>query len=294
MAERDPQHHKHHWRGGRPSKRASEPGRSCAQYLSRPSRYHKHEYRDATDRTCHPLGGSRAAVSASPGSLTFNYEAGSLRPPQAQSVQVSSTGGSAQFTTASTGLNGAPDFLTVDTASGITPGSVSVRLNAATLATLASGEYQGACTIFSPGFSGGSQRVTVTLVVTPPGPKITALVSSASLAQGPVSPGEMVTLFGSGMAGATVTFNGYPAPLIYAGAGQINAVVPYEVAGAGVARGLLKNDQADSPRREGRGAFRSVQVLTAMAGKRPGELKRGLQEVGRCNPSRVTYRKDPA
>jgi uncharacterized protein (TIGR03437 family) len=34
------------------------------------------------------------------------------------------------------------------------------------------------------------------------------------------------------LANVTITFNGYPAPILYAGAGQINAIVPYELAGA--------------------------------------------------------------
>ena len=192
--------------------------------------------------------GPALPVSTNPTALTFNYETGSPTTPQPQSVQVSSTGGSAQFTAAASGLNGAPDFLTVDSISGNTPATLSVRLNAASLATLATGEYQGAVTIFSPGFSGGSQMVKVTLIVTPPAPKVAALVSSASLSPGPVSPGEMVTIFGSGMAGATVAFDGYPAPLIYVGDGQINAVVPYEIAGSSITNvAVLRNGITSAP-----------------------------------------------
>ncbi len=64
-----------------------------------------------------------------------------------------------------------------------------------------------------------------------------------------IAPGELVTLYGATIAQAaqisastsfptqagavTLTFNGIPAPLLYAGANQINAQVPFEVAGAG-------------------------------------------------------------
>jgi hypothetical protein len=67
---------------------------------------------------------------------------------------------------------------------------------------------------------------------------------------GPVAPGQLITLYGAGLGpapgiassisgpgpaatslgGVTVTFDGVPAPLAYAGANQINASVPFEVA----------------------------------------------------------------
>jgi uncharacterized protein (TIGR03437 family) len=75
-----------------------------------------------------------------------------------------------------------------------------------------------------------------------------------------VSPGEMVVLYGVGMgpaaletlqvdgstglletsvAGTTVWFNGTPAPVIYTSAGQIAAIVPYDVASAAAAQILV-------------------------------------------------------
>jgi uncharacterized protein (TIGR03437 family) len=84
-------------------------------------------------------------------------------------------------------------------------------------------------------------------------PNLTAagMVNAASFASGPVSPGEIVSLFGSGLGpptpaslvmtnprlvansleGVHVFFDGVPAPLLYASADQVNAVVPYSVAG---------------------------------------------------------------
>jgi uncharacterized protein (TIGR03437 family) len=45
-----------------------------------------------------------------------------------------------------------------------------------------------------------------------------------------VAPGEIVMLVGSGFpADPQVTFDGYPAPILYADTNQINAVVPFEV-----------------------------------------------------------------
>ena len=54
------------------------------------------------------------------------------------------------------------------------------------------------------------------------------IVNAASLLAGPISPGEIVTIFGgAGLSGTTdVQFNGVHAPILYAGPGQVNAVVP--------------------------------------------------------------------
>jgi uncharacterized protein (TIGR03437 family) len=95
--------------------------------------------------------------------------------------------------------------------------------------------------------------VTITQPATAAAPlaPIRAVVNAASYISGPISPGEMVTLFGAGIGPATaayaivdpstgklattiggvqVLFNGIPAPMIYAGSTQISAVVPYEMA----------------------------------------------------------------
>jgi uncharacterized protein (TIGR03437 family) len=77
------------------------------------------------------------------------------------------------------------------------------------------------------------------------------IVNAASYAGGRISPGEIVTIFGffpgpatlvtlqldsrgyvsTNLGGEQVLFDGVPAPMIYAVAGQVSAVVPYEVSG---------------------------------------------------------------
>ena len=84
------------------------------------------------------------------------------------------------------------------------------------------------------------------------GPLISAagVTNAASYASGTVAPGEMVTIFGSGLGppsllglqttsdrqyltkelgGTRVLFNGIAAPMIYTVSGQVSAVVPYSV-----------------------------------------------------------------
>jgi uncharacterized protein (TIGR03437 family) len=80
-------------------------------------------------------------------------------------------------------------------------------------------------------------------------PTVTA-VNAASLAAGAIAPGEILTIYGSGigpqqgaagvfsasgllanlLGGAEVLFDGLPAPLFYAQAGQINVQAPYTIA----------------------------------------------------------------
>jgi uncharacterized protein (TIGR03437 family) len=84
-----------------------------------------------------------------------------------------------------------------------------------------------------------------------PQPVISSVTSAASYDATAVSPGEIVAVFGQGLGPASFTglqvnsngtlsnsiggvqvfFNGYAAPMIYALAGQLGAIVPYEVAG---------------------------------------------------------------
>jgi uncharacterized protein (TIGR03437 family) len=81
--------------------------------------------------------------------------------------------------------------------------------------------------------------------------KAANVVDAASYQGGAVAPGEIVTVFGANfgpanlalsqldasgkfpasVGGVQVLFDGVPAPLIYAEAGQVSAVVPFEVAG---------------------------------------------------------------
>jgi len=100
----------------------------------------------------------------------------------------------------------------------------------------------------------GSQSFVVTQQAVPvPVPQVTGVTSAASFTVGPVSPGDIVSVFGSNLGpaapgvgmqlnasgtalttslgGTQVFFDSVAAALTYAGTEQINAIVPYEVAG---------------------------------------------------------------
>jgi uncharacterized protein (TIGR03437 family) len=99
----------------------------------------------------------------------------------------------------------------------------------------------------------GNNRIRVLTPAGAPGPTptIMSVVNAASYNGGPISPGEMVTIFGSGIGPATpayattdpstgrlatmiggvqVLFSGIAAPVIYASNSQVSAVAPYEMA----------------------------------------------------------------
>lgn len=75
-----------------------------------------------------------------------------------------------------------------------------------------------------------------------------AVLNAASLLPGPIAPGEILTLVGAAigpstpqlpsgsatatdLAGVSVQFGGVPAPLLFAGPGQINLIAPFGIAG---------------------------------------------------------------
>ena len=79
---------------------------------------------------------------------------------------------------------------------------------------------------------------------------IGAVVNAASEAGGPVAPGEIVAIYGSGFGttqATTVSFNGISAPVIYSTPYQLAAVVPYEVTGTNAAVTVSSQGQFSLP-----------------------------------------------
>jgi uncharacterized protein (TIGR03437 family) len=106
----------------------------------------------------------------------------------------------------------------------------------------------------------------------PPPPAVSAIVNGASFQAG-ISPGSIVSIFGnylgpgnpaggyastsqgnpnqvyysSFIGNSKVSFNGYLAPILYASAGQVNVVVPYEVAGQTSVQMVVSHDLVSGP-----------------------------------------------
>jgi uncharacterized protein (TIGR03437 family) len=192
---------------------------------------------------------SQPGVTVSPGSLSFSFQAGSGGSVTPGQLTVTASGGTASFQ-ASASSSG--NWLSVTPTSGSTSTSatLTVQVNPAGLAAQTA-PYTGTITIAGVNGTEGSATVNVTLTVSAPLPTITAVLNAGSYASGPVSPGEIVSIFGTSIGptnpatltldstgrvstsigGVTVSFSGYLAPLTYVGATQINAIVPYGLSG---------------------------------------------------------------
>ena len=123
--------------------------------------------------------------------------------------------------------DGAVVQLFVNVSPGAAAGVYGIHFESV-LATDASGQYVAITA------SDGAVNVQSILgaAVAPAG-----VLNGASLLAGPVAPGEVVTIVGSALVsaaapqGAVIRFDGLPAPLLYQAADQINAVVPFGIAG---------------------------------------------------------------
>jgi uncharacterized protein (TIGR03437 family) len=75
-----------------------------------------------------------------------------------------------------------------------------------------------------------SAAVLMSVGVPPPNFTAASVVNAGSFGGGPIAPGEIVTIFGTNLAG-NVTFDNIPATIVYTSATQISATVPYTVRG---------------------------------------------------------------
>jgi hypothetical protein len=153
---------------------------------------------------------------------------------------------------------------------------------------------------------------SITLLVIPqsqsvmavPQPVVNAVTNGASYGTGAISPGELVAIWGTGLgasAGAGLTLdstglvqtslggtrvfiNGNPAPLIYAGPGQVNAAVPYEVAFSSTANVVVVYQGNPS-------AFPTVlgQAARALARVLREHLGKGLTHVFPCGRDALAH-----
>jgi len=159
-----------------------------------------------------------------------------------------------------------PNFVVVSPSSGTAPLTIGIGLNLEVVPYLQPGSYQEAVEFSTPGEAPPYANAVIQLnVAPPPPPAITSILNSASL-QPSVSPGAMVSIFGSNLGtppvdghyddsglfptalgNTTVTFNGTSAALLYVSTVQINAVVPYEVAGQKSVSVVVTHDSVASP-----------------------------------------------
>jgi uncharacterized protein (TIGR03437 family) len=204
--------------------------------------------------------GAPSAPAVSPTSLALTAPAGQTA---AQSFNVTAAGGPVLFQ-----VGGTFDVTVQSTpAPGAGPGEY--YLTPATVTVSASaplpGTYYGTASI---SWANGTVTVTVVFYATASAaapPRLSGVVSGGSLAAGAISPGELISIFGAGIGPAPaglaldstgkvatslgntqVLIDGVPAPLTYASAGQVNAVVPYEAGAGGTAAIQVVSNSAAS------------------------------------------------
>lgn len=166
---------------------------------------------------------------------------------------VDDTGAHVQFMYAGVMTDpGVPNFIVVVPSTGTTPGAVQIGLNPSVVAQLQpGGVYNLGVEITTVGQNPASTTFGMVTLNVPqePAPTIQSVVNAASL-QTSLSPGASVSVLGSyltgptqsttyddtgfyptSVAGTSVTFNGTAAPLVYVSPSQINAIVPFALAG---------------------------------------------------------------
>lgn len=132
-------------------------------------------------------------------------------------------------------------------------GDERIIIDAQSRPPLQSGRYFFGIAAYTTG-AASSGRVVATVDAGPPTVQLSAVTNAASFEQGVVAPGQIVSLFGRQMGpaqgvqpgldasgrlptfagGTIVLFGGLPAPLFFVRGDQINAQVPYGVAGRGL------------------------------------------------------------
>jgi uncharacterized protein (TIGR03437 family) len=186
-------------------------------------------------------------VTATPASFTLNYRIGDAAP-STQQIQVAAQNSTNPLSFSASVTSG-NSWLSVSPQTGSTPATLNVNVTPGALDT---GSYSGTIVVAGTNDAGGSTTITVSLTVTAPLPTVTRVVNNASYTSGALSPGEIVTIAGtfigptegvSGgldsstnrvvttLSGVQVLFNGIPGPVLYVSSSQINAIVPYAVAG---------------------------------------------------------------
>ena len=144
-------------------------------------------------------------------------------------VPFQNSGGGTMAWTATVSYQTGSGWATLSPTSGVNNATVTVRADPSKLAT---GTYTAMVTI-AAGSSAGSGAVPVVFTVGPAGPTVTSVGNAANGTITTLVPGSLATIYGSSLAGntVTVTFDGVAATNLYTGTSQINLVVPPALAG---------------------------------------------------------------
>ena len=156
---------------------------------------------------------------------------------------VNGGGGILGFTTSVVFDPTASGWLTATPAIGQSTGANNANVQlVADPSALQPGTYTAIVTINAGVF--GTASIPVTFTVGPVGVTIQSVGNAASFQAGTVAPGSYAVLFGRNLGGTNVavTFNGFPATVVYASPTQINLIVPAAVASRAAADVVVTAD----------------------------------------------------
>lgn len=208
---------------------------------------------------------------------------GTVNAAYASGIQAVATGGSGVFTWSASGL---PPGLVINPSTGAITGTPTTAGLSGNLTARVVGETAMLATVpnsalTTPGYlrmavstpsPGGGVSNEAQFQIFGPQPQVAAVVDSASFLQGTISPGQIITIFGSGLGpssltlfnpavpapqipnslptaapSTSVTVNGVAAPVLYTSANQVSVVVPYSVTGSSADLILTYNGLASQP-----------------------------------------------
>jgi uncharacterized protein (TIGR03437 family) len=153
-------------------------------------------------------------------------------------------------------ITGTSFFGNTTAAAGGTALATTVLSPTTLLATIPASLLSGtdlALTVTTPAPGGGTSAPALSFKVYPAGPQIQAIANVASYDASGISPGELITIYGTGLgppslsvfaplsgmistslpatgAATSVSIDGTAAPLLYTNANQVSCIVPYAVA----------------------------------------------------------------
>jgi len=179
-------------------------------------------------------------VMPDPGTIAVVYRAGDSMPA-AQSISLETLGNAA----ATFSISADAPWVTVSPNTGSAPATISITVDPT---ALSAGAHYASVIVSTPAAANGQMSIPVTVFVPTPNPVIQSVQNAASYAPGPVAPGEAVVIYGSylgpvflasgtaqnglqptNVAAVQVMFNGKAAPILYARADVISAMVPFSV-----------------------------------------------------------------
>jgi len=201
-----------------------------------------------TLRVRDPIPGTmRASLST----IAFTAREGDTANPAIQKLAIKMEGETKPDWTATvTSLNGG-NWLSISPASGKGDGEITVS---ARLTDLPAGVYAARINLSAPSATNPTLQIPVSFTVTRPKAVLPAngIVNAASLRAGPIAPGQLVTIAGdhlgprtgisakpnestnryaNSLGGTRVLFDGVPGVVLYSSLNQVNAQVPFEIAG---------------------------------------------------------------